>query len=225
MNATLNPSRPVPEATLRRLPLYHRLLKQMQRGGVISIACPSIGAELLLDPTQVRKDLEITGIVGKPRVGYVVTELIAAIENFLGWNNVKDAFLAGAGSLGAALLGYMKFEEHGLSIVATFDNDPNKIGTLLRGRHVLPIEKLTDLATRMHIHLGIITVPATAAQQVADRMVAGGIRAIWNFAPVMLHVPDHVIVRNEDLYCSLASLSQKLAASLNTEGVTPHVPG
>lgn len=209
--------RGVAEATLRRLPLYHRHLKTLLESGVTSVSCPQIAGELALDPTQIRKDLETTGVTGRPKVGYVLADLIAHIEHFLGWDNAKEAFLVGAGSLGAALLGYMRFEEHGMSIVAAFDHDDAKVGTLIRGKHVLAIDKLPDLARRMHVYMGIITVPASGAQDVAELMVKGGIRAIWNFAPIRLRLPNHTIVHNEDLYCSLASLSQKLAASMSTE--------
>ena len=148
--------------------------------------------------------------LGRPRIGYVLANVIEGLEQFLGWNNINDAFLVGAGSMGSALLGYRKFEQCGLKIVAAFDLDPSKIGRQIHGKHVLPLDKLPNLAQRMHILIGIITVPAAEAQAVADLMVAGGIRAIWNFAPIRLHTPEHVIVHNEDLYCSLAALSQKL---------------
>jgi redox-sensing transcriptional repressor len=207
----------VPEPTLKRLPLYHRFLKEWQGAGRETVSCTDIGQHLDLDPTQVRKDLEAIGAVGRPRIGYVVSALVKELEEFLGWNNVNEAFLAGAGSMGSALLGYRKFEQCGLKIVAAFDLDPSKIGTRIHGKHVLALEKLPNLAQRMHILIGIITVPASEAQSVAEQMVSGGIRAIWNFAPIRLHVPEHVMVHNEDLYCSLAALSQKLqAALLNT---------
>jgi redox-sensing transcriptional repressor len=208
------PSKTVSGPTLKRLPLYHRFLKELVAAGQKSFSCTQVGAELDLDPTQVRKDLESVGIVGRPRVGYLLASVIPELEAFLGWNNVHDAFLAGAGSMGSALLGYRRFEQCGLNIVTAFDTDPEKIGLRIKGKQVLPLEKLASLATRMHIWLGIITVPATEAQAVADLMVAGGIRAIWNFAPIRLRVPEHVIVHNEDLYCSLAGLSQKLSESL-----------
>ncbi len=213
----------VPEPTLKRLPLYHRFLKEIQLLGKQAVSCTEIGLDLKLDPTQVRKDLEATGIVGRPRIGYVLADLIEAIEQFLGWKIANEAFLAGAGSMGAALLGYRKFEECGLKIVAAFDADPAKIGQEIHGIYVLDISKMGNLAQRMHILLGIITVPAHAAQGVADMMVSGGIRAIWNFAPIRLRLPEHIIVHNEDLYCSLASLSQKLAKQLQA-GVTPANP-
>jgi redox-sensing transcriptional repressor len=206
--------KPVPEPTLKRLPLYHRFAKSLQQAGRASVSCTDIGADLKLDPTQVRKDLEAAGVNGRPRVGYAVNSLVDGLEEFLGWKKVNEAFLVGAGSLGSALLGYHKFEEYGLKIVAAFDADRTRVGRKIHSKHVLSVEKLRDLTERMHVLIGIITVPADQAQAVADEMVAGGIRAIWNFAPVRLKVPGNIIVHNEDLYCSLASLSQKLAKDL-----------
>jgi len=213
--------RTVSEPTLKRLPLYHRFLKEWQATAQETVSCTDIGFDLDLDPTQVRKDLESVGIVGRPRIGYVLTNVIEGLEQFLGWKNVNDAFLVGAGSMGSALLGYHKFEQCGLKIVAAFDLDPSKIGARIHGKHVLLLSKLPDLAKRMHILIGIITVPAPEAQAVADLMVAGGIRAIWNFAPIRLRVPEQTIVHNEDLYCSLASLSQKLFKSLQAGDPKP----
>ncbi len=204
----------VPEPTLKRLPLYHRFLKEWRQAGKESVSCTDIGEELKLDPTQVRKDLEAAGISGRPRIGYATVAVVDGIELFLGWKKVSEAFLVGAGSMGSALLGYRKFEECGLKIVAAFDRDPGKIGRKIHGKHVLALDKLADLTRRMHILIGIITVPAAEAQAVADVLVAGGVRAIWNFAPIRLRVPEHLILHNEDLYCSLASLSQKLAQAL-----------
>jgi redox-sensing transcriptional repressor len=170
-----------------------------------------IGLDLGLVPVQVRKDLQYTGIIGKPKTGYSVPELILAIETFLGWNNINEAFLVGVGNLGTALLGHERFSKFGLRIVAAFDTDSEKIGQWIHEKAVLPVEQLGDLAQRMSIHLGIITTPADIAQTVAEEMVKGGIQAIWNFAPVKLKVPENIIVHNEDLYNSLASLSWKLA--------------
>jgi redox-sensing transcriptional repressor len=214
MHLQTMPARTVSEPTLKRLPLYHRYLKEQLRLGREAVSCTAIGEELKLDPTQVRKDLEAAGLAGRPRIGYATGQAVDGIEQFLGWKKVNEAFLVGAGSMGSALLGYRKFEECGLKIVAAFDSDPAKAGRTIHGKKVLALEKLADLAQRMHVLIGIITVPATEAQAVADELVAGGIRAIWNFAPVRLRVPEHIIVHNEDLYCSLASLSQKVAQDL-----------
>jgi redox-sensing transcriptional repressor len=201
----------IPQPSLRRLPQYHHFLVELKAKGVRQISCSTIGEALNLVPVQVRKDLQYTGIVGRPKTGYLVDDLVLSIETFLGWNNVNEAFLAGAGNLGTALLGHERFSRFGLQIVAAFDSDPRKVGQWLHNKAVLPLEKLADLARRMSIHLGIITAPAEVAQAIADEMVKGGIQAIWNFAPVKLKVPENIIVHNEDLYSSLASLSWKLA--------------
>jgi redox-sensing transcriptional repressor len=203
----------IPEPTLRRLPLYHRLLRRMAEEGMEMVSCTDIGRELKQDPTQVRKDLASTGAIGRPKVGYEVGETLTSIEEFLGWNNVREAFLVGVGRLGQALLGFERFNHHGLDIVAAFDTAPDVVGSQIEGHEVLPIEKMAGLARRMHVQLGIITVPEEAAQYAADLMVAGGIRAIWNFAPVTLEVPGHVKVQNEDLFASLAVLSRSLTAA------------
>ena len=207
----------IPRPALQRLPSYRRFLKEWARQGNASVSCTDIANALGQDPTQVRKDIAITGIVGKPKVGYLVAELTAAIESFLGWDNVTDAFLVGAGHLGAALLGYEDFGNYGLNIVAAFDVDPRKIGSEIHGRTVLGLEKLGDLAERMHVHIGIVTVPAAAAQSTANLMIMAGIRAIWNFTPVKIDVPTDIIVENVDLRASLAILTSRLAEQVHAE--------
>jgi redox-sensing transcriptional repressor len=201
----------IPQPSLARLPQYHHYLVDLAAKGITQTTCSVIGRDLGLIPVQVRKDLQHTGIIGRPKTGYSVAELIQAIETFLGWNNINEAFLVGAGNLGTALLGHERFSKFGLRIVAAFDTDPAKEGQWIHEKAVLPLEELADLAQRMSIHLGIITTPPEAAQAVVDEMVKGGIQAIWNFAPVKLKVPEHIIVHNEDLYSTLATLSWKLA--------------
>jgi len=213
-----NLRREIPEASLRRLPVYYRSLQEMMTAGVAQVSCADLARILGLDPTQVRKDIEMTGIVGKPRVGYPLGDLVRWIENFLGWNRPKTAVLAGAGSLGSALLGYEKFRSHGMQIVAAFDIDPGKIGQRIHGREVQPLMFLPDFVRQAHTLVGVIATSAAAAQSVTDLMVSAGIRAIWNFAPAHLQVPERVILQNEDLYHSLASLSFKLESRM---GVTP----
>jgi redox-sensing transcriptional repressor len=201
----------IPLASLRRLPQYHHYLVELELKGISRVSCSVIGRDLGCVPVQVRKDLQYTGIIGKPKTGYSVPELIQTIETFLGWKNVNEAFLVGAGNLGTALLGHERFARFGLRIVAAFDTDPDKIGRWIHDKAVLPLDEMGDLARRMSIHLGIITTPSEVAQAVADEMVKADIQAIWNFAPVRLKVPEHIFVHNEDLYSSLASLSWKLA--------------
>lgn len=203
----------VPEPTLRRLPSYHHLLAEFLRDGAKSVSCNVIGRALNLDPTQVRKDIALTGIEGKPKVGYDIVDLIRAIENFLDWNNPKPAFLVGVGHLGQALLGYPQFNRYGIDIVAAFDIDPRKAHTNVHGREILPLDRLANLARRLQVRIGILAVPAEAAQYVADQMVAGGIRAIWNFAPAGVSVAPGVVVENEDFFASLAVLSNRLSTA------------
>lgn len=200
----------VPEPTLRRLAGYYRYFRELQTRGAQSVSCSAVGDELALDPTLVRKDLESISIVGRSRVGFAVAELIAGIEAHLGYNGRHRTLLAGAGTLGTALLKHWKFRQYGLEIVAAFDVAPSRVGKRIGGLEVRHIRELPAAAREFRPQLGIITVPVEGAQGVADLMVANGVSAIWNFAPVNLRVPSEVIVQNEDLYRSLATLSYKL---------------
>jgi len=212
----------VPEPTLRRLPCYYHYLVRLHDAGQERVSASQIGDQLGVHHTQVRKDLAYTGSQGRPKVGHRVDDLIQSIETFLNWNNCTDVFLVGAGSLGTALLGYEGFSKAGVRIVAAFDRDPKKVGHKLHGIAVLPMEKLEDLAQRMHIAIAILTVPAESAQEAASALVRGGVRAIWNFAPVPLAVPDDVVVESITLYASLAVLSRKLAIQrLNSAALAP----
>jgi redox-sensing transcriptional repressor len=200
----------VPLPVVRRLPAYLFLLRKLQEGGREWVSGTHLADDLKLEPIQVRKDLSFTGAVGRARVGFNVAETIAAIEQLLNWNNTRDAIVVGAGHLGGALLGYQGFHMHGLELIAGFDPNPAKQGEV-NGKSVLPMEKMADLVDRLHVRMAILTVPAEAAQQAADELVAAGIEAIWNFTPVKLRVPDNVVVQREDLASGLAVLSVMLA--------------
>lgn len=206
----------IPEPVLRRLPLYYHLFKRLSESGYEKISCTLIGKELDLAPPQIRKDLAYTGIRGVPKVGYEVLELIEFIEQFLGWNKLDEAFLAGTGNLGKALLNYKGFDKYKFKIVAAFDVDPALIGKSFASIDVLHIDKLGELAQRMGVKTGIITVNQNAAQMVADLMVAGGMKGIWNFAPVNLKTPDDVIVQNENLVSGLSVLTKKMQLNNRT---------
>ena len=197
--------------TLQRLPLYLQYLKTLPDAA--NISARALGAVLGFGEIQVRKDLASVSDAGRPKVGYVVSELRYDIARFLGYDNVNDAVLVGAGRLGRALLSYEGFSDYGLNIVAAFDADFEKCGQDDSGKQVFPLDKLPDLCRRMKIEIGIVTVPAEAAQQVCDVLCAAGIRAIWNFAPAHLTVPDGVLLKNENMAASLAVLSQHLAAA------------
>lgn len=206
-----NQGKVISDRGLRRLPVILGYLRDLRRAGEKTVSCTPLAEHIGCDATQIRKDLAACGAVGKPRTGYDVEELLRLIEDFLGWNNTTEAFLAGAGNLGSALLGFEKFrQQQGLDIVAAFDTDPDKIGSEIYGREVLPLHKLPDLARRMRILIGIVAVPGTSAQQVADAMIAGGIRAIWNFSPKNVQVPVHTVIEHANLSVSLGVLTAKL---------------
>ena len=182
----------------------------MRKAGISIVANHELARYMNLGEIVIRKDLADTGVTGQPGVGYKVKELIEAIKSYLNWDNASEAILVGAGSLGSALLGYEGFEEYGLKIIAAFDADPGKIGTEIHGRSVFGVERLEELVRRLQVRIGIICVPAAFAQEVADAMVAGGIRAIWNFANVSLKVPEEVVVQREVIAGGLAVLSVKM---------------
>jgi len=206
-------SRPVgiPPPSLRRLPIYYRRLVQALADGQVVMSSRELGDAAGVPDAQVRKDLGYLDYEGRPGVGYDVRELAAGLEDFLGLVNDKEAVVVGAGHLGTALALYGGFERYGLRIVALFDADPAKLGTLPDGRQILPVAKLTDLVSRLQVQIGIIAVPEQAAQEVAERLVAGGVRAIWNFAPCKLALPADVLVKNEDLAAELATLSHHIS--------------
>jgi redox-sensing transcriptional repressor len=206
-----------PLPSVRRLPAYLHYLQTLRARGREVVSCTHISEDLGLVATQVRKDLAVTGIVGKPKVGYSVPELIQSIQTFLGWSTASHAFLVGVGNLGRALLGYEGFMEYGLDIVAGFDSDPSKFGNRYYGKEVFSMDRLHDLAPSMHVQIGVLTVPAAAAQDVATLMVLSGIRAIWNYTPVKLDVPDSVVVEDVKLSASLAVLSSRLSEILRAE--------
>lgn len=197
--------------SLERLPVYHHYLEQKDNEGIETISAPAIALDLQLNEVQVRKDLAmVTKTAGKPKMGYLIKELIADMEEFLGYHNTNQAALVGVGSLGKALLSYKGFEQYGVEIVMAFDSDGRKVNTRIGGKMVLSLDKLENLCQRMNIHIGIITVPGEHAQEVCNKLVAGGVKAIWNFAPIHLAVPSHVLVQNENMAVSLAALSKYL---------------
>jgi redox-sensing transcriptional repressor len=211
----------VPEPTLRRLPKYYHYLRRVQGTGQEIISATQMAEDLGIHHTQVRKDLAATGSQGKPKVGHRVEDLLVSIEAFLNWNNFSEAFLVGAGNLGSALLGYTDFEKAGIRIVAAFDSNPLKVGGRVHGVEVFPMAQFEHRALERHIAIGIITVPADRAQQIAETMVRSGLQAIWNFAPITLDLPEEIIVENVELYASLAIFSRKLEERRKAKAAGP----
>ncbi|MDD5727052.1 MAG: redox-sensing transcriptional repressor Rex [Victivallales bacterium] len=196
--------------TIKRLPTYLHILKRLETEGEEYVSTTALINELDFKPILVRKDLVLMGIPGKPRTGYRTRDIIEAIEKFLGWHKVDEAFLVGTGALGSALLGHKPFEENGLKIVAGFDVDPKRVGKVIHGKKIFHISKLKELAQEMNVKVGIITVPWQAAQEVADILIDAGIIGIWNFSMLKLKVPPDVVCHNENLSGGLAVFSVKL---------------
>jgi len=193
----------IPIPTLRRLPLYYQQLLQAHRNGEEYVSSVELGKATGSAPEQVRKDLSFLTGQGKSRVGYETKKLAEIIEDYLGLMDDKEAVLVGAGNLGHALALYQGFAQYGFRIVVLFDNDPMKVNGKVGELKVLPVEKLTNLVERMGIRIGIITTPPQPAQEIAEMMIAGGIKAIWNFSTAHLVVPEDVLVRNVDLSLEL----------------------
>lgn len=200
--------------TIRRLPVY---LDHLRTVTSPRISATAIAQALELNEIQVRKDLASITMGGRPGVGYDTQELIAAISHYLGYDRRIKAVLVGAGNLGRALAGYAGFARCGLEICAAFDI---KNGACSMGEGmglVLPVEKISSYCQENSVQMGIITVPASAAQQACDALVSGGVRAIWNFARVHLSVPEDVMVQNENLVASFSVLSRRLSEQLEND--------
>jgi len=193
--------------TLRRLPSYYNIICDAEACGDKFISSATIAKLLLIDDTQVRKDIAATGYVGKPKVGFDIVEFKSHLEEFLGLKNTRMAFLVGAGNLGIALSKYMGFKRYGLEILALFDNDPLKQGIKVENKEVFPVSQLPVLAKEMDVQMAILTVPYNQAQNVTDFIVEAGIKAIWNFTTVNLKVPDDVLVQSQDLASSFVTFS------------------
>lgn len=200
----------ISKATLGRLPLYLEHLKALPDSESKNISATTIAKGLGLGEVQVRKDLGSVVGTGKPKVGYVITDLIKKLEKVLGFNNKKSAVIVGAGKLGRALLDYEGFGAYGLEIVAAFDNAMERCGTSMSNKSIYPVEQFASFCMDNNVKIGIIAVPQSAAQKVCDMMVKSNITAIWNFSPVGLEVPDNVILQQENLALSLAHLKMQM---------------
>lgn len=209
-----------PKAVVGRVSLYLRQLESFQRQGKTTISSSQLGAALAIHNAQVRKDLAFFGQFGYPGIGYRIEELIAALRRILGIDRDLPLALVGLGNLGRALLRYRGFRSRGFHIVALFDNDSHKVGKTHDGLVVEPIEAMAKIVAARSVTLGVLSVPAEAAQRVADQMVACGILGILNFAPIPLSVPPSVNVVAVDLSIQLEHLAYKVQ---NTQGGISYV--
>ena len=203
----------ISKSVLKRLPGYVSYLRSISDSASPYISATALANALGMGEVQVRKDLAAVSDGGRPKIGYLRESLIEDIEQFLGYDNTTDAVLIGAGKLGQALCGYSGFDAYGLNILAAFDKEPFADQTD-EGTPILPITKLEGFCKSNKVLMGIITVPASHAQEVCDLLIKCGIKAIWNFAPTHLEVPNNILVQNENMATSLAVLSMHLQAHM-----------
>lgn len=197
--------RKVPELAVPRLSQYYRAL--LEAGDREVISSEDLAVLTGFGAPQIRKDLTYFGQFGTPGLGYNVGELKKSLSVILGLDKEWNVALAGVGNLGAALLGYKGLRRPGFRLVAAFDKDPEKVGRILEGIPVHDIEKVEDVSRRENVQMAVITVPASAAQDVAEKMVRAGVRALLNFAPARLKLPEDVTVHNIDVALELERLS------------------
>lgn len=202
--------RPIPEPTLRRLPWYLSHVKMEYAAGKKQVSSTSIARGVGVEPSLVAKDLSYVQLEGRTRVGYQSQTVITVLEEFLGFTQTHRAFIIGVGSLGGALLADRGLRQFGLEIVAGFDVDDSVVGTNVGE---IPIYHMDELQERMQaesVQIAILTVPIRHAQTVADQLAEMGFRAIWNFTPVRIRVPEQVVVQNTSMYAHLALIFTRM---------------
>lgn len=201
----------ISKATIARMPLYLRFLQEENSKGEKYISSTVIAQNISVSSVLVRKDLAlVSSQSGRPRLGFAVSRLIVDIEKFLGYDNLSDAVVVGAGGLGRAFLGYEGFKSNGLNVLAAFDVDKKLVGKTVAGKRILHLSELEKFVQENQVKIGIITVPKHAAQEVLNRLVDSGIKAVWNFAPAPLRAPKDIVLKTEDLAASLAMLAGQL---------------
>ncbi len=197
----------VPEATVARLPVYLRALHALADVGLTTVSSQALAAAAGVGSAKLRKDLSHLGSYGTRGVGYDVGELVHHISSTLGLGQRWSVVLVGVGNLGQALAGYGGFDDRGFRVAALVDADPARVGEVVAGLTVLPLQDLPRVVQEQGVSIGVIATPATGAQDVCDRLIAAGVRSILNFAPAVLQVPPGVDVRRVDLSNELQILS------------------
>lgn len=207
----------IPDIVIRRLPVYVRTLRELHEQGVASISSDELANHIGVTAAQIRRDLSYFGKFGKQGKGYDTAFLADAIGHILGLDRSWDVALAGLGNLGRAVVRYRGFGSSSFNIVAVFDHFPERVGQEVGDLTVLPDDEITRVIRARGIKIGIVAVPANVAQEVADQMVAGGVRAILNYAPVVLKVPHGVTVREIDPVGALQSMTYYLGEATSGE--------
>lgn len=201
----------IPEATVMRLSIYSRYLHQLMEEGEETVSSGDIARGVGVSSAQVRKDLAYFGEFGTRGVGYKVEELYGHLMKILGLDKTWNTIIVGAGKLGSALALYQGFVDRGFNICAILDADKSKIGSKLGTLEVEPLEVLDERVMKQDIRIGVVAVPAAHAQDVTDRLLKAGVKAILNFSPRVLKVPNDIVLRNVDLSVNLEVLSFNLA--------------
>jgi redox-sensing transcriptional repressor len=202
------PSRPeIPKKAIYRLSVYLRCLSRLKSNGIRTVSSEALATAAGVKPTQLRKDLTYFGQFGTRGLGYDVEQLSKMIADTLGTTSLQPVILVGVGNLGAALMAYRGFEEEGFEIIAGFDADPARARTKSPAQPIHPMDDLAKLIREKGVRMAIMTVPAAYAQEVANLLVSHGITGILNFSPVVLQVPDEVMVNNVNLAMELENLS------------------
>lgn len=203
----------VPEPTLRRLPWYLAFLKLLQSRGETYVSSTQIAKEINVDSSQVAKDLSIINISGKTRVGYEIETLVNVLEMFLGFNARHTAFVFGVGNLGGALIHDLGLQKYGLEIIAGFDISEELVGKNVNGVPIFHLDEFPEKQKEYQASIGILTVPVGQAQEVTDIAVREGMKAVWNFTPFRIRVPENIVVKNTSMFAHLAVMYNRMSTT------------
>jgi redox-sensing transcriptional repressor len=197
----------IPDVVIDRLPIYARALTALERAGRDVVSSQELGAQLGVTPAQIRKDLSYFGRFGKQGRGYNVKRLLEELHQILGLDRTWSMVVVGVGQLGRAVLSYAGFAPQGFNIIAAFDADPKIVGQTIDDLVIKSVDQMRETLAGQHIDIGIVAVPAAAAQKVIDGLVESGVKAILNYAPIAPQVPKHVHVKDIDPVLSLQSMT------------------
>ena len=200
----------IPEPALRRLPWYLAYVTLLRERGVEYVSSTAISRGINVDAAQIAKDLSFLDIKGKTRIGYEVELLEHKLEEFLGFRKRHRAAIVGVGSLGRALMQDSGLANYGLEIVAGFDVNPDLIGSQWFGKPIYDVAELSERAAGLDVEIGIVTVPVEYAQEVADHIIAAGLKAIWNFTPYRIQAPEGIVISNTSIYAHLAVMYNRM---------------
>ena len=200
----------LPEPTLRRLPWYLAYVKMLDNQHIEYVSSTQIAKEINVDASQIAKDLSFLNIKGKTRIGYEVHSLVRELVDFLGFKRKHNAFMIGAGSLGAALMQDVGLSQYGLNIVAGFDINPELVGTSICGIPVYSLDELQRCQQQFNVSIAVLAVPVEHAQEAANTAIESGLKAIWNFTPYRIKAPSDIVIQNTSIYAHLALMYYRM---------------